>query len=174
MSQKPEFIEINPEALTDNVFDVIGTEWMLITGGTLEAYNMMTASWGGWGILWGRPVTFCFVRPQRYTFGFMERGAYYTLSYFTREHRDVLNYCGSHSGRDGDKTAATGVHPISDPTGAVAFAEARMAIVCRKLYAQDLEEANFVDPSIVDQAYATRDFHRMYVGEIVRVLTRRS
>lgn len=168
MSEFP-FVRVAPEALTDNVFRAIGQGWMLITAGTADGFNPMTASWGGMGILWGKPVAFAFVRPQRFTFGLMEAGSHYSLTFFDEAYRDVLNFCGTRSGRDVDKVAETGLTPISGSTGAMLFKEARLALECRKLYAQDLTEASFVDTAIVGQAYAAGDFHRMYVGEIVRV-----
>lgn len=41
--------EISVSELQDNMFDAIGKEWMLVTAGTQEKFNMMTASWGGTG-----------------------------------------------------------------------------------------------------------------------------
>ncbi len=164
------FVEIAPAALGDNVFQIIGRDAMLITAGTSDQFNTMTASWGGWGHLWSRDVTFCFVRPQRHTFSFMEQAAYYTLCFLDKEHQAALDYCGSHSGRDVDKIAATGLTPVTDATGAIYFAEARLALVCRKLYAQDLTADSFIERGIVGEAYPKADFHRMYVGQIVRCL----
>ena len=46
--------------LKDNFFEAIGKEWMLITAGTKEKFNTMTASWGGIGWLWNKPVAFVF------------------------------------------------------------------------------------------------------------------
>ena len=37
-----------------------------------EKVNTMTASWGGTGILWNKPVAFIFIRPQRYTYELIE------------------------------------------------------------------------------------------------------
>jgi flavin reductase (DIM6/NTAB) family NADH-FMN oxidoreductase RutF len=164
------FVEIAPTALGDNAFQIIGRDAMLITAGTVDRFNTMTASWGGWGHLWNRDVTFCFVRPQRHTFSFMEQAEYYSLCFFAKEHQAVLDYCGSHSGRDVDKIAATGLTPVAAPIGAIYFAEARLVLVCRKLYAQDLTADSFIDRGIVGEAYAKADFHRMYVGEIVHCL----
>lgn len=164
------FTPIVPTALHDNPFQLIGREWMLITAGTPGDFNTMTASWGGLGHLWNRDVAFCFVRPQRYTFRFMERAAYFTLSFFPESHRAALDYCGSHSGRDVDKIAATGLTPVSDESGAVYFAQARLVMVCRKLYGGDIVRTAFTDPAIPAEVYPKGDFHRMYVGEIVRCL----
>jgi flavin reductase (DIM6/NTAB) family NADH-FMN oxidoreductase RutF len=164
------FVEIAPTALGDNVFQAIGRDAMLITAGNADHFNTMTASWGGWGHLWNRDVTFSFVRPQRHTFGFMEQAEFYTLCFFDKEHQAVLDFCGSHSGRDVDKITATGLTPTADTTGAIYFAEARLVLVCRKLYAQDLTADSFSERGIIGEAYPKADFHRMYVGQIVRCL----
>ncbi len=95
-----ERIEINQ--LSENFIEAVGKEWMLITAGVLENFNMMTASWGGMGYLWNKPVAFIFVRPERYTYEFIEKSDYFTLS-FLGKLRKVYNICGSKSGRDIDK-----------------------------------------------------------------------
>ncbi len=166
-------VEITPDRIPDNPWQAIGQGWMLITAGTLEHYNVMTASWGAWGHLWEREVCFCFVRPQRHTFGFMEASAYYTLSFFDESHRAALDFCGNHSGRDVDKAAATGLTAVAGTTGAVYFAQARLVFECRKLYAGDILPEAFADKTIPAEVYSKRDFHRMYVGQIVRCLARR-
>ena len=79
------FTEVPVTDLRDNPFRLVGREWMLITAGTLDAFNTMTASWGALGHLWERDVAICYVRPQRYTCGFMERSSVYTLSFFSAE-----------------------------------------------------------------------------------------
>jgi flavin reductase (DIM6/NTAB) family NADH-FMN oxidoreductase RutF len=165
-------IEIRPEEIADNPFKLIGRDWMLIAAGSLASFNMMTASWGALGELWGQRVAFCFVRPHRYTFQFMERATHYTLNFFDETYRTALDYCGSHSGRDVNKAQATGLTPVAGTGGAVYFAQARLVLECRKLYAQDLAPDCFVDPTIGPRNYPQRDYHRMYVGEIVRCLAR--
>lgn len=167
-----KFQEIEPAEITDNVFTSIGEQWMLITAGGQPDFNTMTASWGGMGHLWNRDVAFIFVRPQRYTFGYTEDNETFTLSFFEAEYRDALQYCGTHSGRNVDKIEQTGLTPAVGTTGAVYFEEARLVLECRKLYAQDLNASSFIDTDIREDVYAADDFHRMYVGEIVRVLER--
>jgi len=94
------FRKINPEDVRGNVFSMIGNDWMLITAGKRNHYNMMTASWGSAGVLWKKPVIFVFIRPQRYTYEFIEKQANFTVSFFNEEYRDLLNLCGTTSGRD--------------------------------------------------------------------------
>ncbi len=163
-----EFTEIKPDQLTDNPFKLINNDWMLITAGTPEKFNTMTASWGGLGVLWERKVAYIFIRPNRYTYEFVERSPLFTLSFFNESHRKALQYCGSHSGRNGDKVKETGLTPVHDK-GLVYFNEARLALCCSKLYFQDIEPGRFLDPAI-NGMYPQKDYHRMYVGEIVKCL----
>jgi flavin reductase (DIM6/NTAB) family NADH-FMN oxidoreductase RutF len=172
MPEHGPFQELDPLDLKEKTINLIGREWMLITAGDKNRFNPMTASWGGLGFLWARPVAFVFVRPQRYTFELIEASPAFTLTFFDAGHHNVLSYCGSYSGRDVDKVAETGLTPVVGSTGAVYFEEARLVLECHKLYAQDLQEANFVEHQLVEQHYAARDFHRLYVGEIARVLRR--
>ena len=164
--------EITADQITGNVIRMIGREWMLITAGKDNQFNMMTASWGGLGFLWGMPVSFCFVRPQRYTYEFMEKHTNYTLSFYGNDYRDALNICGTQSGHDIDKVMETGLTPITTDSGAVYFSEAKLVIESRKLYTHDFDEQRFLDTSIIGKAYSAMDYHRMYVGEITRCLSR--
>ena len=164
------FREIKPVEIPGNPIRLIGQEWMLVTAGTPEHFNTMTASWGSMGELWFRPVCFCFVRPQRYTYEFMEKREVFTLSFFEEKYKSQLNFCGSRTGRETDKVQECGFTPVAAENGSVFFNEARLVLECRKLYFQDLEPANFLDTSIMNN-YPQNDFHRMYVGEITRVLS---
>ncbi len=166
--QADPFREASPEEISDNVFRLIGTGWMLITAGPPQAWNTMTASWGGLGILWNKPVSFCFIRPTRHTRQFMDRHDVYTLSFFGESHRSILQYCGAHSGRDVDKAKEAGLTPVGGE-GMTWFAEARLVLQCRKLYSQDLDPGRFLDPGIGGH-YLGKDYHRQYIGEIRKVL----
>ena len=99
---------IDPKEIGQNVFSLIGDQWMLITAGTAEQCNTMTASWGGLGVLWGAPMATCYIRPQRYTREFVDREEYFTLAFFDEEHRKALALCGSKSGREVDKVRECG------------------------------------------------------------------
>lgn len=162
------FSTVDPQALTDNPFSLIGNEWMLITAGNGTHCNTMTASWGGVGVLWNLPVAFSFVRPQRYTYEFMEQADTYSLSFLPEEYRPALRYCGSHSGRDGDKFAAAGLSVVYE-NGTPCIEQARLILCCRKLHTVDFTPEQFADSTLLTH-YKANDFHRQYIGEIVQVL----
>lgn len=161
------FVNVKPAEFPGNPIEHIGVEWMLITAGTPDRFNMMTASWGSMGVMWFKPVCFCFIRPQRYTFEFMEQNDNFTLSFFSGEYRPQLNLCGSRSGREINKAAECGFTPRAADNGSVFFDEARLVLECRKLYVQDLDPKGAIDPSI-EECYPNQDYHRMYIGEISR------
>jgi len=165
---KNKFKEISPEEIQDNVFKLIGSDWMLITASSMDSYNTMTASWGGLGVLWGDNVSFCFIRPQRHTYNFIEKSEYFTLSFFDEKYKDALQFCGSHSGRDVDKAKATGLTPVEED-GTIYFSEARLVVVCRKIYYQDIEPSNFLVPNLKNN-YLNNDYHRMYIGKVIKCL----
>ena len=157
-----------------NPFDLIGKRWMLVTAGNEEAgYNTMTASWGHLGSIWGHgggmPTAVVYVRPQRYTKEFVDREPVFTLSFFDEDRRNALGYLGSHSGRDGDKVAHVGLTPVF-ADGTTYFAEAKLVLVCRKLYQAPLLEENFISREVVEEYYPERDFHDLYIAAIEKVL----
>lgn len=167
-----EFRSMEPKDLNENPFTMIGGKWMLITAGTAERCNTMTASWGALGVLWGMPAATVYVRPTRYTLGFLDREEHFSLCVLGEKFRGALNYCGSHSGRDGDKIRAAGLTPVF---GAQApyFREAETVLLCRKLYRQPFQPACFTDASLDGKNYPGRDYHIMFVGEIESVLTKK-
>jgi flavin reductase (DIM6/NTAB) family NADH-FMN oxidoreductase RutF len=152
----------------------IGDDWMLITAGDTKAEkgNWNTISWGGLGVLWRFNVAFMFIRPPRRTFDFANSAALFTLSFFDSSFHKALELCGTKSGRDRDKAAATGLTPIEFADGTIAFREASDIITCRKLYTHDFDPAAFLDPSIDEACYPQKDYHRMYIGEVVAVKSR--
>lgn len=158
--------KIDVSALKENVFKLIGSDWMLITAGDIKNFNTMTASWGGFGVLWNKNVAFCFVRPTRHTYSFMENAGFFTLCFFDVKYKDILTFCGTHSGRNVNKIEKTGLLPAETVSGNIYFKDARIVIECRKIYFQDINPKNFLNASIGDN-YPEKDYHKMYIGEIV-------
>jgi flavin reductase (DIM6/NTAB) family NADH-FMN oxidoreductase RutF len=162
---------IDPANLHLPVYRSWNDEGFLLTGGDFQAggYNTMTVGWGGLGRMWSRPMVMVVVRPQRHTRQFIDGFPDFTLSHFPAEHRDALSYCGSHSGRDVDKIRECGLTPIaSREAGAPGFAEADLIIECRKMYYDDFKPEHFI-ASFIQTNYTSRDYHRMYLGEILAV-----
>ena len=153
----------------ENAFDLIGKEWMLVTAGGKEKFNTMTASWGGIGWLWNKPVAFVFIRPERYTHDFIERESRLTLSFYKEDCRGILQFCGTKSGRDVDKVKETGLKPVALESGVMTFEQARLTLACRKLFKSPMSAANFIDKSILEKWYGSQpggSLHDVYVVEI--------
>jgi len=161
-----DYKKIDPNDFSGNIIQKIGFDWMLITAGNPEKFNTMTASWGGMGFLWNKPVAFIFIRPQRFTYEFAELNEYYTLHFFEEKYREILNFCGSKSGRDVDKIAKTGLTVFNSQNNNVYFGQSYLQMECRKLYFDDLNPDHFLDEKII-RNYPKNDFHRFYIGEIV-------
>ena len=159
--------EIAAEAFAESPFKVIGKEWMLVAAEADGKANAMTVSWGGMGVLWGKNVAFVFIRPTRYTKEFIDRADKLTLSVFTEEHRKMMRYFGTVSGRDEDKLAKSGL-TVRHENGYTTFAEARVTMECRKLYAQALQSDCFLDKSC-DEKWYDDDYHTMYVVGIEKI-----
>lgn len=158
---------IDPTALQNNPVVQFRDDWMALAAGREGDMNAMTIAWGNIGVLWNRPVVTVYVSTSRYTFEFMERNAYFTVTGFPAECRKALSYIGSHSGRDGDKLTAAGLTPEFTPLGNPVFREADLAIECKLLYKQPLDKS--LMPADVQKMYDRMGVHSMYIGEIVNV-----
>lgn len=160
-------IQIDIDLLKHSSTDLIANKWMLITAGTKEKHNTMTASWGGIGHLWNKDVAYIFIRPQRYTFDFVEQNDFFSLSFFEEKYRYVLKLCGTKSGREIDKMKLD-ITPVVENEN-IFYNEAEIVMLCKKIYYQDIDPRNFLDNSI-HKNYPLKDYHRMYIGEIYKTL----
>ncbi len=146
-------------------------QWLLLTSGdfTTHHFNSMTVGWGGFGTMWSKPFVQIVVRPTRYTFEFMEQYDTFTLCAFPPAYQKALQLTGSKSGRDGDKIKATGLTPIpASRIAAPGFAEAELIVECRKIYWDDFNPDQFLDPD-TENNYPLKDYHRIYFGEILAI-----
>lgn len=164
------FLSIQPSDITNNTFHLIGKEWMLIAAGNEQQNNCMTASWGGFGFLWNKPVVFIFVRPQRYTYNFLEEHDFFTLNFFDETYRSILNFCGKESGKQVNKAEQCKLDITTTPNGSIAYQQSRMIIECKKMYKEQFKPEAFIDKSALD-FYPSNDFHYMYIAEITNCFT---
>ena len=153
-------------------------EGFLLTAGCgteREKWNTMTAGWGSIGFLWNKLTATVYVRPTRYTSEFIDKEDYITLSFFDGDDpwaKDMLAFCGSVSGRNTDKARETGLKPVMLDDGVIAFEQAKVVLSCRKLYRSEFDMDLFVDPQIIIDSYPKKDFHYVYICEIVSVYTK--
>lgn len=166
------FEKIDIKDLSFKPFELIGTEWMLITAGNLQNHNTMTASWGGVGIMWNHPVITTYIRPQRYTKEFIDKEKYFTVSFYDSEFKPALQICGTKSGREINKTKETGLVPKMFGKS-IAFEQAKLVIVCEKQYVQEISPQGFVDSKIINTSYPNKDFHFMYISKIIETYIRK-
>lgn len=160
--------QISPDKIPGNIIKMLNDDWMLITAGNKEQFNMMTASWGGLGMLYGKPIAMCFINPTRYTYQLMEKNDTYTFTFYTEAYREALKYCGSNSGKNTDKVKGSGLTPITTPEGSQAFGEAWLIIECRKLVSQSITPEAISNEKVKEE-WIGKQLHKMYIGEIINV-----
>lgn len=161
------FRDICLKDFKENVINIIANEFMLITAGNKEKYNMMTASWGFMGEMWGDDSVAVVVRPSRYTMELINNSDYFTLTFYG-EDKSVHKICGSKSGRDIDKTKATGLTPIANDDY-VYFDEARLVLVVKKKYVQPMSKDFLTDKAVDEKWYKDGDWHNLIIGSIERI-----
>ena len=166
------YIQLTPEEFDRSPFRLIGKDWMLICapdGSKESGASAMTASWGGLGILWNKPVATAYIRPQRYTYGLVEESEKISLCFLGEEYRKALAFCGRESGRNCDKLKECGLS-TEELDGVPAIAESDVIMICRKLYADDLKEEKLVDRDML--SHYNGNYHRFYILEIEKILVK--
>ena len=146
-------------------------EGAFLTAKSGNGLNTMIIGWAAFGIVWRKPIMMVAVRLSRHTFGIIEAAKDFTVTVPAGGMEKEIAFCGSKSGREIDKAAATGLNAFETSPGIVSFTQARLIIECQKIYYQDLDPQHFLDPTI-EKAYPDRDYHRMYLGEVKRCLSR--
>lgn len=164
------FKEISINDLKVNPVTMFSEGWALLTAGSKENFNAMTVSWGAIGEIWSKPSMFVFVRPQRYTHEFCERSDFFTVSCFEGKCRKELSFFGSKSGREHDKFSETSLCVETDGDH-VYCGDAEYVFLCKKTAKTGLQPENFFDDAI-NGCYSAKDYHDIYVGEIVKILVK--
>ena len=160
------FKKMDLSDLQCNPFDMIGKTWYLLTSGTPEDYNTMTASWGAMGEMWGAPSFHCVVRTNRYTLNYLDQNELFSATFFDPGYKPALQFCGTHSGKDCDKAQRTGLQPVL-LEGTTSFAQARRVLICRKRYTAMLQPEGFLEPETYEKWYGKEPMHREFVSEVL-------
>lgn len=130
--------------------------------------NTMTIGWAVLGFIWGKPVMSVLVRRTRHTFGIIERAGDFTVSVpaAAEDMRKELEYCGTKSGKSGNKYAGCGLDLV--PSVKVRTPIIRCAGIhfeCRIVYKSQVEPANLIEE--YRHLYPLKDYHTAYYGEIL-------
>lgn len=129
--------------------------------------NLMTIGWGMVGSVWGKPIWTVLVRPSRYTYGCIASSGCFTVNVPTAEMAEACGLCGTESGRDTDKFAASLLTAERARTvNAPGVAECPIVYECKVVHSNDVLPPRLAD-EIRASAYAGGDFHRVYWGEIL-------
>jgi flavin reductase (DIM6/NTAB) family NADH-FMN oxidoreductase RutF len=162
--------EITHDQFEHSPFKLLDKDWMLVTAAKEGKVNTMTASWGGFGVLWGKSVAYVVIRPQRYTKEFIDHSNTFSLSFFDNSYKKQLGYLGSVSGRDTDKIQNSALTVTEAEEGTPYFAEAKIVILAKKLYAQELKPEHFTEIGLDEKFYPEHDYHTLYIAEVSKIL----
>ena len=137
-----------------------------------EGFNPMTIGWGGLGILWNRPCCTVYIHASRYSKTLFDKSDHFTICFFGKEHRDLIQYFGKASGRDEDKCLKSGIHMIKD--GPYGYPEeAELVILCEKIGQSDFDVTK-VGPKEVKSWYEKDGVHTIYQGRIFKLLWKKN
>lgn len=170
MSEGLKEFDVKKELRT-NPFTFFTGHGLLVAAGDKTSSNAMTIGWGALGNLWGedRATVTVFVAPKRHTFTFMEKSKYFTIMQFSDNR--ILDYMGSHSGRDSDKAKDLGLHTKYTENGTPYYEEADMVIECEIMYSTKMSPKDFKN-AVPVRMYSNfpAGVHSMYIGEVVKAM----
>lgn len=171
------FDTIDVRNIKEDVFTLVGEDYGILTAGTPEKYNSMVTSWGGWGIVFGKPGVFHFLRSNRYTLEMMREQQVYTVSFFDSEFKDDIMQFGMKSGRDSDKMKETKLTAVQTPDENPAYKEAKIILECRLSEITTVAPEDFYnaeDRKFVTDAHAeTGDWHKLVLSQITKAWVRK-
>lgn len=155
-----------------NPFTYFKGKGLLLAVGDKADHNEMTIGWGALGNIWDRDMSLItvYVAPGRYTFKYMEKAKYFTVMEFDDTHKDILQYMGTHSGRDGDKAKALGLHTRYTEHGTPYFDEAKTVFECEMIYHAPFDPKGFGEMPRKLYSDFPAGIHSMYMGKIVKAM----
>ena len=167
------FEEIDVKDVQEDIFTLVGEDFGILTAGTPETVNAMVTSWGGWGIVFGKPGMFHFLRSNRYTLEKMREEQRYTVSFFDERFKEDIMLFGMKSGRDSEKMKETKLTAVRTPEDCPAWKEAKLIVECRLAEVTTVAPDDFYDAEnrkFVEDAYAeTNDWHKLVLSQITHV-----
>lgn len=175
-------IEKNVDEINFDVFKEL-KNYALLTSGSINNYNMMTATGFLFGKFFLKPIVQVYIRPTRYTYNYFESNSLFTVSFYDSKYKPSLIVCGEKSGKNCNKTVEANLHPF-EYENVVLFKEAKITFICKKVFHTDVSEENFDSKNLHDDYYCNqkilqdncspleeeRVYHRIYLGEIINIV----
>lgn len=132
---------------------------MLVSCGTMDAPNIITAAWCG-NVNSVPPKTYVSIRPERYSYGLIKESGEFVLNLPTERLLKAADWCGVRSGRDHQKFTEMGLTPEAcSQVSAPQIAECPITLECRvcqiipmgshDMFLADIVAVN-VDDSLLD------------------------
>jgi flavin reductase (DIM6/NTAB) family NADH-FMN oxidoreductase RutF len=167
--------EIKYKHLKFNPFNLIGDECILVTAGNEKSgCYTMRKTWGHlgcFGNFWD-PTAMVYLRNSDNIKKIVDEEPYFTLCVLDKSYERPMNELGAYiKGLDNKGIAQAGLSPVYEDNW-VYFIEAKLVIMCKKIYVSELLESGFVYKEDVEGNYPERNFHTMYIGKIERVLVK--
>ena len=166
-----QYEAVAAEDFDENIFKLVGKDFTVITAG--ETPNSMVASWGGVGIMFNKPVTWNFLRANRFTLEKIRETGTYTMCYFPDQYKGDIMQFGMKSGRNTDKMAQTKLTPMMTPDGYTAYAEAKIIIECKLIAASTVSKDEFYTEeakTFLQEGFDdAKDWHKLVYGEITKI-----
>jgi len=143
---------------------------LLSTSGKGKKPNVMTIGWGLVGILWYKPTFAVAVRPTRYTYRLLKESNEFTVNVPSRGMEKIIEYCGNTSGRDHDKFREMNLTPLKGRrVKSPMVSECVVHYECNVIYKTKVEISH-LPKEIVSKYYPSKDYHILYIGEILSAL----
>ena len=123
--------------------------------------------------MFNKPVTWNFLRANRFTLEKMRETGTFTMCYFPEQYKGDIMQFGIKSGRNTDKMAQTKLTPIPTPDGYPAYAEARVIIECKLIAASTVSKDEFYTEeakTFLQEGFDdAKDWHKLVYGEITKI-----
>ncbi len=134
--------------------------------------NAMTIGWGLVGTIWRKPFFTVAVRLSRYTHKLMEESGTFTVCLPAKGMEEILDVCGTKSGRDMDKFKELGLTAKKGlQVDAPYIAECPVHYECRVAYKVELKPGQLIE-ELEEDAYPKGNYHVLYFGQILGVYAR--
>ena len=145
----------------------------ILTAGNRGSHNSCIIGYGTLGVVWNKPVFVVYVKPDRYTYQFMQWTTHFTVSFIKKSLYSKFEVYGEESGKNVNKEEQSGTHMLFFDNGGITFREAEEVYVCRMLAKSQIDEKD-IAPDIIHIYETSANLfkeskmpHNIYIGEII-------